>query len=243
MDTPYAIVLLAEVPSTQDVAREHHASAGTPVLVVAERQSAGRGRIGRDWQTAPRAIAASFALHSPWPPADQTLIPLMAGLAARDAIGEQTGVSPRLKWPNDLVAAPGKVGGLLVEASAGIVVVGCGINLWWPQPPPGFGGLLADDPGPEASVAVARDWADTLVPVLLEAESRWDRAGYVAACETVGREITWEPDGRGVAVDVDRRGRLVVETTTGLVTLHSGAVRNVRNATLAPNPSSEGSET
>jgi BirA family biotin operon repressor/biotin-[acetyl-CoA-carboxylase] ligase len=213
------------------------------VLVVAERQTAGRGRTGHDWQTAPRAVAASLALRTRWQPSEQTLVPLIAGLAARRAVGNHTRVNPRLKWPNDLVTDAGKVGGLLVEATDGIILVGCGVNLWWPQPPPGFGGVLTEDPGPGTSVAIARDWADSLVPTLLRPEGRWDRTGYVAACETIGQEITWEPGGGGVAVDIDPAGGLVVETATGQVTLRSGSVRNVRAATLAADSSGEGSDT
>jgi BirA family biotin operon repressor/biotin-[acetyl-CoA-carboxylase] ligase len=210
------------------------------VLVVAERQTAGRGRIGNDWQTAPRAVAASLGLRTSWPAEEQGLIPLLAGMAARRSIEANTGVLPGLKWPNDLVTEQGKVGGLLVEAADGDIIVGCGINLWWPQAPGGFAGVVNEDPGSEVVVSVARDWADSLTQSLSESTGRWDRAGYVAACETIGREITWEPEGKGTAVDVDDRGGLIVRSAAGRLTLRSGAVRTVRDATLAGDSSDEG---
>ena len=90
------------------------------------------------------------------------MIPLLAGMAARRSIEANTGVLPGLKWPNDLVTEQGKVGGLLVEAADGDIIVGCGINLWWPQAPGGFAGVVNEDPGSELVVSVARDWADSL---------------------------------------------------------------------------------
>jgi BirA family biotin operon repressor/biotin-[acetyl-CoA-carboxylase] ligase len=137
----------------------------------------------------------------------------------------------------------GKVGGLLVEAADDVVIIGCGLNLWWPQPPTGFAGVLATDPGSAAAAEVAPGWADEVVRALSRTAGEWDRAGYVAVCETIGQEITWAPNGAGVAVDIDATGGLVVDTPAGRTTLRSGSVRSVRDATLAADPPGEGSQT
>lgn len=195
--------------------------AAAPVLVVSPRQTSGRGRTGHEWWTAPRGMYASLAF-----PHDALEVPgtfpLTAGMAARGAVGELASISLDLKWPNDLFAGELKVGGILVERDGGHVVAGCGLNLWWPDAPPGVGALFGRDPGDQIAVRLATRWADLL------GEVRWDRAAYRAACRTLGHEVTWEPSGRGVAVDISSDGGLVVETAAGRTTLRSGEVRTVR---------------
>jgi len=110
------IVRLASVTSTQEVAR------GLPVgsIVVADHQTAGRGRLDRRWEAPPgSALLASFVLE-PHP-----LLSLAAGVGAAEACGPDV----RLKWPNDLMLRGRKLGGILVEVSRGKAVVGIGINL------------------------------------------------------------------------------------------------------------------
>ena len=129
MATPYLQLWAEEVASTQDLARSELDS--LPVVVAAQRQTAGRGRGGAPWLSAPRALAVSLAFRPP----DDDLRPfsLMAGVAAARGL---EGVS--LKWPNDLMAGGAKVGGILVER-ADEVVIGMGVNLWWPGCPRGHG--------------------------------------------------------------------------------------------------------
>lgn len=220
MSTPYSVVTLEETQSTQDDARA--AYAGHPVLVVAHRQRAGRGRGGSEWLTAPRAMAASFAVEIDWPPPHFGLIPLVAGLA-----GAQT-LDLDLKWPNDLLADGEKVGGVLVEASGRLVVVGLGLNLWWPSPPAGIGALFGDDPGPGRAEEIGRAWADALVELITAGPKAFPLDEYRVRCVTLGEEIRWDPDGRGRAVGIGPDGGLEVETEDGLVTLRSGEIRHVR---------------
>ena len=229
MATPYSLQVFDEVTSTQDVARSMVGE--TPVLVVAHIQTAGRGRAGHVWETAPRALAASYAYASSWPEATRGVIPLVAGVAAADVLDVD------LKWPNDLVRGEDKLGGLLVEATGDLIVVGCGVNLWWPRPPAGRAGLYETDPGLGAAERVARAWADRLVGILARGPDEWPRERYRRRCSTLGVEITWEPDGRGLAVDVAVDGGLVVETPTGTVVLHSGEVRHVRRHRGEADPS------
>lgn len=222
MATPLAVHHLDVVESTQDEARRRHGAG--PVLVTAVAQRAGRGRRGASWQTAPRAIAASLAWSPQWPPETVSLITLVAGLAALDTFGQGVG----LKWPNDLVIGDAKVGGILSERFGGAVVVGMGVNLHWPDPPPGVGAIHTRDPGPESAPQLAEEWARHLLDRVAAGPDSWGRDEYLARCTTLGRAITWEPNGSGVAREVTQGGSLVVATADGVVEIDSGAVRTVR---------------
>jgi len=222
MATPYSLQVYDEVTSTQDVAAA--ALVDEPILVVAGRQTEGRGRSQRAWASAPRAMAASLAVRPTWNHREWPLIPLVAGLAAADVLdGDLT-----LKWPNDLLVGEDKVGGILVEGSSEVLVVGCGINLWWPDPPPGSGALSIDDPGPEAIVGTATAWAGRLLQRMAGSSEDWGRSRYFELSATVGREVTWEPDGRGTAVDIGDDGSLLVETAHGTQRLIAGEIRHLR---------------
>jgi BirA family biotin operon repressor/biotin-[acetyl-CoA-carboxylase] ligase len=227
MATHYATQRLDEVGSTQDEARGRFDAVG-PVLVVAGRQVRGRGRSGAAWRHAPRATAVSLALRPAWAGHRIGLIPLLAGMAARAAVQSILGVSLSLKWPNDLMLGGAKVGGVLVEMAEGVLVAGCGINLWWPDPPEGVAAVASEDPGPEVAFRLAEAWGGALAAAIDAGPDLWDRTAYLDACDTVGRDIEWDPAGRGRAVDVAPDGGLVVVTGTGMITLRSGAVRMVR---------------
>ncbi len=231
--TPYAFVALPSVGSTQDEARRR-AKDGQPLLVVAERQVAGRGRTGRVWLEAPRAMYASLAMTPQWPSDAWPRLTLVAGLAARTALHDAAGRDIGLKWPNDLVDPEGKLGGILTEAEGDLVVIGCGVNLWWPDAPDGIAAALDADPGPAAAAEVASRWASEILAVAAADPDEWGVAAYRAACVTVGTDIVWDPGGAGRAVAIDAGGGLVVETAHGVITLTSGEVRAVRGATVAP---------
>lgn len=224
--TPLEMIRLEEAASTQDEARRRHQ--GPPILVVAGRQTAGRGRTGASWETAPRAIAASLAFASDWPADAAPRITLVAGLAAAATLGVD------LKWPNDLVTGSGKVGGILTERSDAVVVVGMGVNLWWPSPPEGVAAIADHDPGEEAAPALAAVWAGALLDRLRRGPEDWGRGEYLDRCVTLGRAVTWEPAGAGTAIDVTDAGALVIRTRSGTVVLDSGEVRLVRPATPPP---------
>jgi BirA family biotin operon repressor/biotin-[acetyl-CoA-carboxylase] ligase len=223
MATPYVTIVRDVVSSTQDLAAAALADAGRVSLVVAHEQTAGRGRTGNPWWQATRAAAASLALPAELREVDQTF-PLGVGLAVREAIHVHLGREVGLKWPNDIVCEGAKVGGILVEARDGMLVVGCGLNLFWPDPPDGAGALCGNDPGADLGLRLSRAWAD----YVLSDEFAWDRDSYLAACETLGSTIEWEPNGAGLAVGIDADGGLIVDTAQGRLTLHSGEVRTVR---------------
>ncbi|MGS2614255.1 biotin--[acetyl-CoA-carboxylase] ligase [Micromonospora sp. LZ34] len=150
--TPYGpwsrLELRAETGSTNADAAEA-ARAGEPegLVVVAERQTAGRGRRGREWQSPPRAGIATSVLLRPgeavaerrWPPAPATgygWLPLLAGVALVEAVTRLAELDAGLKWPNDLLVGDAKCAGILAEAVPAArpgdppaIVLGIGLNV------------------------------------------------------------------------------------------------------------------
>lgn len=216
------------------------ASRGAPegLVLVAEEQTAGRGRMGRDWVSPPRAaLTFSFLLRPATIPVPrQSWLPLMAGVAVAAALRGAISGDVTLKWPNDVLAGGGKLAGILAEATGDAVVIGIGLNVSTERdelPPAGPGGL----PATSLRLLGARqlDREPLLTAILLAFERRYVawrkakgnpagvRAEYKPVCETLGRQVTVErPGGQvlsGEAVDVDSDGRLVVLASP------SGAVR------------------
>jgi BirA family biotin operon repressor/biotin-[acetyl-CoA-carboxylase] ligase len=196
------------------VAERARAGESHGLVVVAEEQTAGRGRLDRTWVSPTRAgLTASVLLRpvEPW-----GWVPLLGGLAVALAVREVAEVDAVLKWPNDVLVDGRKVCGLLAEAVDGAVVLGFGLNVT----------TRAEElPVPEATSlllagATVTD-RDTLLRAILRrlAGALGDRdvAGYRALCSTLGRELRVElPGGQsvtGVAEAVDDEGRLVVDGT------------------------------
>jgi BirA family biotin operon repressor/biotin-[acetyl-CoA-carboxylase] ligase len=232
--TPYATVVLNTVGSTQDEARQRAFVAGEATLVVAQQQVEGRGRSGRVWLEAPRAMYSSLAFRPGWAPEVRPRLTLVAGLAVRRALAALTPTQPDLKWPNDLVTSAGKIGGILTEAEGDWVVIGCGVNLWWPDAPTGIAAACPDDPGPELAENIGNEWAGTVIETVARDPVDWGVEEYRKACVTLDEAIRWEPNGSGVAVDIDAGGGLVVSTAAGRRVLTSGEVALIRPATVAP---------
>jgi len=220
--------------------------AGDGLVVVAEEQTAGRGRLGRSWSAPPRSSVLLSAGFLPTPPPDTwSLLPLLAGLAAAEALDRAGHVTARLKWPNDLLVGGAKVGGILSErvarpGGAPGVVLGIGVNV---------SVRAAELPtGAATSLVLAGGHTDRepLVAEMLRSLERhltaWSDAagradtvlpGYRAICDTMGSDVVLAlPDGgrwRGSAVDVDHAGRLVVADGTGTRrSFSAGDVTHVR---------------
>lgn len=223
MATPYVTIYRDEVSSTQDLAASELQRVGAPVLIVARRQTAGRGRGGNEWWHSPRAVAASLAFGNELMPVTDTFS-LAVGLAVRAALVNETNTEVSLKWPNDLEIGGRKIGGILIERDELRTVIGCGLNLFWPSPPAGVTAVSETEPAAGLGLRLSQAWATAVV----ETRGSWDHAAYRQACSTLGAEVTWEPQGRGKAVDVDDRGGLVVVTAAGQVVLRSGEVQRVR---------------
>jgi BirA family biotin operon repressor/biotin-[acetyl-CoA-carboxylase] ligase len=124
--------VVAETGSTNAdllaVARE---GAREGVMLVAEAQTAGRGRMGRRWTSPPRAGLTFSVLLRPYgvPAALLGWIALLTGTAVAAALPTVAAVQPRLKWPNDVLVGGAKLGGILAERSGSAVVVGIGLNV------------------------------------------------------------------------------------------------------------------
>lgn len=180
--------------------------------------------MGRAWVEPDQALFSSLAFNPTWPIRAWGRIPLVAGLAVRDAIDAQCAITVELRWPNDLVVEDGKIGGLLSEAADGVVVVGCGINMVWGAPMTGAAALF----DPESTTVEARDLAFAWVERFLERMSRspdaWGVDEYRRACITVGHHVSY-PSGTGTAIGISNEGALLVETSDGVVAIDSGEVR------------------
>src|SRR6516162_448879 len=127
------VQVVRETGSTNaDLLARAGAGAADGLVLVAEAQTAARGRQGRQWTSPPRAALTFSVLLRPRgvPPALLGWVPLLAGVAAAAAVHSVAGVETALKWPNDVLADGGKLGGILAEQSGPAVVVGIGINVW-----------------------------------------------------------------------------------------------------------------
>lgn len=217
MATPYFQLRLDSVVSTQDVARENLRD--LPLLVIAATQTKGRGRSGSEWRNADRSLAVSLIFRHD--EGDNRPFSLMAGVAAVRAVA-----NVGLKWPNDVLRHDHKVGGILVERSEETTAVGLGLNLWWDDAPEGMAGLYRMDPGPDRHAELGALWGAELMEQI--ESGGWPIDEYRRNCVTLGQRITWEPDGRGEAVEITSEGALVVEAPGGRETLFSGAIRHLR---------------
>jgi BirA family biotin operon repressor/biotin-[acetyl-CoA-carboxylase] ligase len=197
------------------------------MLVTTDDQTAGRGRLGRAWQSLPNEqLALSLVLHPNFPP---HFLVMASALAVAEAIEVTTGLRPGIKWPNDVLVSGRKVCGILIETSEAIAVLGIGVNV---------NGSLAEN---SELAARATTLADALghpiarEPLFIELAQRLD--GLYAALETggeqaqrqlreawrgrlatLGKRVTIQQVGRaitGVALDVDEAGALIVEMDDG----------------------------
>jgi len=230
-----------------DVAQAARHGAAEGLVVAAEHQVAGRGRLGRSWVTPPRSGLAVSALLRPtdvaagrWP-----WLPLLTGVAVVAAVRHRTGVPAGLKWPNDVVVGDRKLGGILVErietASGPVAVVGVGLNVSL---------SAAELPVPEAT-ALSLLGADRVDRTALlgdvlhhlgDGYARWRALGgdadhglresYHRVCSTIDRLVSIAlPDGStlvGRAVGIDRAGRLRVATDRGTRVVGAGDVVHLR---------------
>jgi len=222
-------VVDATASTNADVRAAADDGAAPGLVIVAEQQSGGRGRLDRVWESPARAgVLMSLLVQPDVPTARLPLIPLLTGLAVVEAVRAVAELPARVKWPNDVLIDGRKLGGILVERTAGgAVVVGIGVNV----------STRADElPVPTAtSVQIAGGAADreSLVKEILRAfERRYDAftaaAGapdsvlpaYREVCETISQEVVVQlPDGasvHGTAATVEDGGMLVVREANGV---------------------------
>ncbi|MEV7973190.1 biotin--[acetyl-CoA-carboxylase] ligase [Cellulomonas sp. NPDC089187] len=219
---------------------------GGPMLLSAEHQVAGRGRAGHEWQTpSGAALTLSVAFRPERSRESWGWLPLLTGLAVARAVEQVTGLTPVLKWPNDVLlpdpvpvagwGAHRKGVGILNETVGDVVIAGVGINVDQSPaelPVPHAGSLrTAGAPGMDrTALAIA-----VVHEVLALAAGARDRAvedEVRARCVTLGTEIEADlPGGErltGRAVRIDEHAALAVATDAGERTLTAGDLRHVR---------------
>ncbi|MQA02756.1 MAG: biotin--[acetyl-CoA-carboxylase] ligase [Streptosporangiales bacterium] len=221
-------------PSTASTSADLAAVAGTEaegLIQVAEFQERGRGRLDRTWQAPPRSALTFSVLLAPadvavdrWP-----WLPLLAGVAAVDALADVLPQGAGLKWPNDVLVGDRKVAGILAERVGGALVLGMGLNV----------SLRADElPVDTATSLLLAGAADVdrtaLLAALLDRLAAeyvaWRRAAgdatasglldrYRQRCVTLGRAVRVQLPGDqvldGTAIDVAPSGALLVTDPAG----------------------------
>ncbi|MFF3767705.1 biotin--[acetyl-CoA-carboxylase] ligase [Streptomyces sp. NPDC001922] len=233
-------------------ARAGAADEGT--VLVAEEQSAGRGRLDRQWSAPPRSGLFFSVFLRPGahdvPVGRWGWLPLLAGVATATALSRAAGVDTGLKWPNDLLVRIGdeerKTGGILAERAGDGVVIGIGLNVSLHAdelPVPGAGSL--------ALAGASSSDRDPLLRAVLRSLEQWYgdwraargdpgasrlQEAYAAGCATLGRTVRAElPGGReivGEAVAIDGDGRLVLATDAGVQQpVGAGDIVHLRSAT------------
>jgi BirA family transcriptional regulator, biotin operon repressor / biotin---[acetyl-CoA-carboxylase] ligase len=244
------VTVVAETGSTnEDLVAAAREGAAEGKVLVAERQTKGRGRLGRSWQSEPGAALTFSVLLRPAgvPRPARGWLPLLAGVAVTAGIRAQTGLDVSLKWPNDVLGGPTgwtKLAGILAEQAGDAIVVGTGLNV-----------AASPDDLPQATAtslaelgAPRIDREELLGAILREFEHwyrRWAggdvrgdaiasglRAEYLRSCATIGRQVRVELPGgaivTGRACDIDGAGRLLVATDNAVKPVSAGDVVHVR---------------
>ena len=223
------------IGSTNDVAHER-AAAGAPdgLLVVADEQTAGRGRLDRRWWAPPGSgLLMSLLLRPPLPLNHAGQLTMCLGLAAVEAIEVVTGLRPALKWPNDLLLDGRKLGGMLTELrldgerlAYAVLGLGINVNVTFDEgphlhPPALAAGAVMTEDKNNASFVVrpSSDLASTAIGLSMVLGRPVDRtvllATIVARCETWYEQVlTGRSPHAAWAARLDTVGRRVTVTTT-----------------------------
>jgi BirA family biotin operon repressor/biotin-[acetyl-CoA-carboxylase] ligase len=249
---------IEEISSTNsELAARGAAGAPEGTVLLAERQLAGRGRLGRRWLDHPGgSVLCSILFRPAWAIDRWHLAATVVALSAIEAIEAETDVACCCKWPNDLLAVANgrKIAGILSEAGPGDgLVVGIGINCNWPSDFP-------PSDSPEAAEMAARATSldrmaghpvdrDRIADRMLEAVARrWAALGgrdgtpsaaaaatlgreYRSRCTTIGQLVRVELASEqvsGTALDVDDDGRLLVDVGVCIRTIDTGDVVHLR---------------
>ena len=236
----FSVEILPELDSTNtELMRRARAGQRDPILLLAERQTAGRGRLGRTWVSAGPSASGqapvdslTFSLGIELQPPDWSGLSLAVGLSLAQSLHP----SIQLKWPNDLWWHDRKLGGILIEtASVGALryaVIGIGLNIntpaaasseAWRTPPAALNEVL---PGVEAT-----DVLQQVILPLVKCLQRFETQGFApqqADFQTrdllLGREVECSDGVVGTGRGVDASGALLVHTAAGLRKISSAEV-------------------
>jgi len=215
-----------EIGSTQDEARrlleEGRATKGH--VVIAKRQTAGRGRFGRLWVSPKGGFYATFILPKLTHPS------IRVGLAFRDAL-RRLGISTQLKWPNDLLIGEKKLGGILVEEACGLHLAGVGINLSMPPLPTSISASQCN------GTFGAPDLLAETLGFLTQGSAKSVLEAYRSCCATLGRQVRIhrslsEAPLEGRAVGIDDEGHLLVEMDGDVVPISGGECIHLRSPAI-----------
>ena len=227
-----------ETGSTNDDARALGAK-GAPegTVVLASRQSAGRGRLGRTWESPEGGVYLSAVLRPQVAPVAVASLALAVALGVVRGL-ETLGAEPRLKWPNDVLLGDGKVAGVLLEMTAETdrvdrVIVGVGINAR--RPPAGVvaGAAYLTDAGVDASFASI---TAAVLDGIADAYVAWSTGGFTVLREQYAarsamdgsivavRDLQGSVRAQGEVVGVDDEGRLLVDGGGSVTAVSSGEV-------------------
>jgi BirA family transcriptional regulator, biotin operon repressor / biotin---[acetyl-CoA-carboxylase] ligase len=225
----FTVEVLPEIDSSNsELMRRVRAGHHEPTLLVAERQTAGRGRLGRVWQSNP-GDSLTFSLSLPLSPRDWSGLSLAVGLSLAERLHPQVG----LKWPNDLWWQDRKLGGILVEAASmgghSHVVVGVGLNIR-PRPSEGLNTAPAALTELRPELSAASCLAEVALP-LVQMLMVFEREGFAplqarfAARDVLSGRRVHTSDGQvGAAAGVSASGAFQLQTDTGLHPIHSAEV-------------------
>lgn len=205
--------------TNSDLVELARAGAAHHSVIVADHQTAGRGRLDRKWEAPPGANLLVSLLFKPSSSRPLHHYTHIVGLAARNASNTVFGVLPDLKWPNDLLIDDRKVAGILAQGGADFVVVGIGVNVGWA--PEGAARLGDHVRGSSAELGPL----DLLRAMLVEVERHEAmsnielRATYESQLSTIGRRVRVELTNgvvvEGSAIGVDDEARLAVQFDSG----------------------------
>ena len=205
--------------STNDLAKTMAGTAPHGTAVVAEAQTAGRGRLGRTFVSPPGGIYLSLILRPTAPLTEYLHLTPVLSVAACDAVEACTGIRPGCKWVNDLLLGEKKLAGILTEITGGVFIVGIGLN-------------CKSDPSllPEVAVSIDADreaLTEALIGHLTHAfdtalteKAQW-LARYRRDCVTIGSRVRTETLC-GIAAGVDDNGALLVQTENGIHAVSTG---------------------
>ena len=213
------------------------------LLVLADEQTAGRGRHGRAWSApAGSSLLLSLVVRPAVPAASRSLLPLLTGLVLAETVARHLpDAEVALKWPNDLLVGGRKAAGILVEGAASAAVVGVGVNVDWRgiERPAELAQAVSLAEAAGHDVDRWRLLAGFL-GVFSRRYEQWQELpaafldGYRQRCATLGQVVrVTAMDGaviEGEAVEVDHTGALVLRTAAGTVAVSAGDVEHVRPA-------------
>ncbi len=228
----------------------------TPFIVLSRRQTKGRGRLGRAWHSSDEGnLYASFAFRPKVPPERMQRFTLWTGVSICRCIEEETGLSPRIKWPNDILCGTLKIGGILTEARVNAdqileMVLGIGLNInsapsLWASP------LCTEATSLREALQGKQDinrLTCAIITSLFDAYDAFMNDGYRTALNSLwekydllrGRNVTAQQGKEtisGRALGIDEEGRLLIatkEAAANPVRLNAGDVTLNRSRELSP---------